>query len=183
MEDADIRELLRAEDPGALRLMLERYGDGMYVACKRLGLDRATAEDAVQDALLRAWRARGKVAEAAALGGYLVRTAHNAGIDALRTAARRRGILRDHAEVLAPAGDADHVVDRGSQASLSDCLEALPDDYARRAVELRFGDKRSWSQIAEDLAPPREADDTVRMRVKRALRALRTCLEEKGVSW
>ncbi len=58
--------------------------------------NRSDAEEAVQDAFLRAWRFRSTLRERGALDGWLYRVVVNACCSTLRRPARRHETLADH---------------------------------------------------------------------------------------
>lgn len=183
VDDDDIRERLRDGDIDALQLLRRRHGDAMRDACFKILHHDSQAEDAVVDALLLAWKYRAKVVGAKTIRNYVVQISRNVAYDFIRKAARRRGIERANAAMLEPNDAAGGTPsDRAAHAALAACLEALEDPRTRVALSMRVEEGSSWAEIAEALDPPREAVDTVRMRVRRALRVLRECLAGKGVT-
>jgi RNA polymerase sigma-70 factor (ECF subfamily) len=68
---------------------LERAGSRWYAACLRITCDARLAEDAVQDALLRAWDKRGTFRGDASLDTWIHRIALNCALELVR----RRGSM------------------------------------------------------------------------------------------
>ena len=74
----------------SLGAVLERHRPGLTGHCYRMLGSVVDAEDAVQEAMLRAWKGVEHVREPAALGGWLYRIATNVCLDALARTGRRR---------------------------------------------------------------------------------------------
>lgn len=154
----------------------------MYDAGFRVLRNRAEAEDAVHEALLLVWRYRFNVADATSIRDYAAEITRNAARDHVRKSARRGDLMRANAAALEPEPCVDMLVDGGTRSALQACLAGLEaDPRTLRALFMRIHDDASWSDIAKAIAPPLEEVDAVRMRVARALRGLRTCMEGKGV--
>ena len=182
MDDDDIRAGLRAGDvDGAFRALRERHGGPVYRACLARLRDHALAEEAMQDAFVKAFRKRGQLAAAASLRGYLLGIASNTAVDVLRKAQRRARLARanqdlagEDAAMTATAVEAEPA----ELVALYDCLDHL-EPKTRAAVFMHYRDERSWHEIATAIGVP---IDTVRMRVRRVLKDLRACMKAKGVS-
>ena len=89
--DADELALVRGARSGdaeAFRGIVETYSRPLWRAAWRVLGDAAAAEDAVQDAFLRAWRALDRFDERAELSTWLYRIAVNAAIDLRRERGR-----------------------------------------------------------------------------------------------
>lgn len=80
----------RRGDAGAFRALVERHGRGVHGLCWRITRDDTLAEDAAQDAFLKAWRALGEFDGRSAFGTWLHRIAANAALEQLRRTARHR---------------------------------------------------------------------------------------------
>jgi RNA polymerase sigma-70 factor, ECF subfamily len=86
------RELLEAArngDEDAFRDLVEPHKSGLHAHCYRMLGSLHDTEDAVQDALLRAWRGLPGFEGRGALGGWLYRIATNACLDAIARRPRR----------------------------------------------------------------------------------------------
>ena len=136
----------------------------------------ADAEDAVQDALVKAFRTLDSLRDGARFPGWLTRITVNTCIDVLRTRTDKQS-LADFATsvvVLPRMGQPDLTpATLASRAERSEVVRAaigrLPEDQ-RVVVMLRYGRDMSYEQIARYLEVP---TSTVQGRLHRAKRALR----------
>jgi RNA polymerase sigma-70 factor (ECF subfamily) len=147
MTEQELLEAARSGDEGAFRRLVEPHRTGLHAHCYRMLGSLHDAEDALQDALLRAWRGLSGFDGRSALRRWLYRITTNACLDAL--ARRRKRVLPiDYGP---PAG----IDGKGSGAPHADSawVEPYPDErlgleagYAapearyeqREAVELAF---------------------------------------------
>lgn len=172
-------------DRAAFAELYRRTSAHLFAVVLRINRDRAQAEDVLQDIYVNVWRAAGgfDAAKSQPLT-WLTSIARNRAIDSLR---------RRQAQPLpqAPAADADgeddvydHVADdaegpldllsRASDArALGACMEGLSAQQ-RQSVALAFYDGLSHAEVAEHLRQPL---GTVKSWVRRALLALKSCLE------
>lgn len=86
-ELADLCGRAVAGDAAAWQSLSDHYREGLVATAAKILRDPAAAEDAAQEALLRAWRDRATIRIPTVLPGWLFRTAHRCALDALR---RRR---------------------------------------------------------------------------------------------
>jgi RNA polymerase sigma-70 factor (ECF subfamily) len=138
--------------------------------------DFQAAEDVVQETMLRGWQHAGELSPEQA-GSWLHKVARNVAISTYhrRRRARAREVPLDEG-TLPVAGDGlDGMVDALLIASAVNSLSA---DHRRVIVEL-FYRQRPVAEVAALLAIP---EGTVRSRCFYGLRALRTALEEQGVT-
>ena len=73
-----------AGDDAAFTVLVERHRGELHGHCRRLLASSERAEDALQEALLRAWRARSNFAGRATFRTWLYRIATNACLDEMR---------------------------------------------------------------------------------------------------
>ena len=119
MIETDTRwvDAARAGDTAAFRRLVDAHTRPLFVLCERITRDAALAEDAVQEAFWKAWRALAEFDGRASFSTWLHRIAVNAALEQLRRNARHRHELRDGA-----SGDAD----AGEESA--DFLASLGDD-------------------------------------------------------
>ena len=73
-----------AGDAAAFTVLVERHRGELHRHCRRLLISSERADDALQETLLRAWRARSKFAGRATFRTWLYRIATNACLDEMR---------------------------------------------------------------------------------------------------
>lgn len=115
---------------------LEPHRPSLYGHCYRMLGSAAEAEDAVQDTLLKAWKAHGRFEKRSELSTWLHRIATRVCLDQLRSRGRRELPTR-----LGPAGAVDDdLVDRPRQHWLEpvpDARAVPADESPERRAELR----------------------------------------------
>jgi RNA polymerase sigma-70 factor (ECF subfamily) len=135
---------------------------------RRVLRDSHAAEDAAQEALLRAWNARETCRAPDAAAGWLRRIAGN---EARRLAARRLPTPTPEADL---ARSCAHVEQQTSEIALEAMLAQLP-ERERELVRLRYVSDLTQPQIAERLGVP---EGTVKVRLSRSRAKLRTLMAE-----
>lgn len=180
--DAEIADALgRGDSKAAYQLLADHYGSYVFTHCNKVLNDRAAAEDAMHDVLVKMMKALVKLKDPSRMRGYVKTIARNTSFDVIRARARERERVEKAAEIddredaaLDPGGLLDKAQ---SEHALADCLARLS-IKDREAVVNRFFRGQSYAEMAAamDTTP-----DAVRVRVARALVALRACLEAKGV--
>ena len=143
---------------------------GLAVA-RRMLRSPEEAEEVVQDALLRAWRARDRCGSPEAPGPWVLAIVRN---EALRRLSGRTAVYLDDMSVpdavLAdPEIDVDLRVDVERALSLLDVMD-------RALIEQRYGADLTYTMLAEAFQMP---EGTVKVRLHRARKRLRAVLEEQ----
>ncbi|MCL2554255.1 MAG: sigma-70 family RNA polymerase sigma factor [Actinomycetia bacterium] len=159
-----------------LRALYALHGPSLLGQVLRLcGGDYQRAEDIVQETFLRAWQHRDAlVPETAA--PWLHTVAHH-----LVVSAHRRRAARPQE---APLGDTeppsgDDALDRALESwHMADALRGLSPEHRAVLVQVYYL-RRTVAEAAEQLGIPQ---GTVKSRCYYALRALRSVLEERGVT-
>lgn len=164
---------LRRGDEDAVRYLVDTYYDPILRYLFRVLQDRQWAEDACQEAFVRALQRIGQLQDARGLKAWLYRIASNTARDHLR----RRPDWVPVAEPAALAEEADAhggdaVRDRVYVAAL---LKTLSPEH-REVLVLRFYEDMSLPAIAEILGIP---VGTVKSRLHHALRQLRRLVERE----
>jgi RNA polymerase sigma-70 factor (ECF subfamily) len=170
----DERELVRRARRGDERAFTELVRMHQEIAFRVAYLiSGGEAEDAVQEALLKAWRALGRFRPGAPFRPWLLRIVANEARNRRRAAGRRSALaLRaEREEVSGGAAPSPEAVALAGEerGRLLEALEALPDD-ARLALACRYLLDLSESDTAAALGVRR---GTVKSRVSRALERLR----------
>jgi RNA polymerase sigma-70 factor (TIGR02960 family) len=152
----ELLDRARAGDGEAFAELVEPYRRELEVHCYRILGSVQDAEDALQDALLSAWRGLAGFEGRASVRTWLYRVATSRCLDALRSAARRNPVSTD-----TPAGDPPEPTRLGEVLWLEPypdvLLEGIPDSapgpearyQAREAISLAF-------IKALQLLPPRQ---------------------------
>jgi RNA polymerase sigma factor (sigma-70 family) len=168
--DRGVRTRFRDGDPEAVRVVYRCYGGLVFaIAFSVLGR-RALAEEATQQAFLKAWRAAPSLDQSRDMGPWLATIARRAAIDVHRSEACRSADPLESVSLADPA-----LVSRPESAeALSDAWEVrravidLPVEE-REIVRLQHFRGLTHTQIAERLALPA---GTVKSRSFRAHRRL-----------
>jgi RNA polymerase sigma-70 factor (ECF subfamily) len=155
-------------DGAARRLIATAKGRGFAIAFDLLA-DRSEAEDAVQDALVKALAWASRLREPDALEAWFLRTLANGCIRTLR----RRRVVRAFASLVVSRGEptADPRVEP-DRARLLAQLDQLP-AMQKAAIVLRYGHDLSLDEIAATLGI---SSETVKTHLKRAYARLRVRL-------
>jgi RNA polymerase sigma-70 factor (ECF subfamily) len=174
--DADLIEAARKGEVMAYESLVRRYQDVAIRTAYVIAPD-GDAEDAVQEAFVKAYRALDRFRGGSPFRPWLLRIVANEARNRRRSAGRRTGLALRAAEDRRP-GDAapspeSAVLDRETRESLVDALNELrPDD--REVIAARYFLDLSEAETAEVLQLPR---GTVKSRLSRAIGRLRTQLE------
>jgi len=181
MDPAELERVRRARrgDAEAFRGIVEAYSKPLWRAAFRVLGDSAAAEDAVQDAFLRAWRALDRFDEAADFSTWLYRIAINAAIDQRRQRRRREvfsGPLPEDfdGQVSArstSAGPHRHAVSRQMLDRAQEAIAELS-EAERTAILLRHFEGCSIAEIAQALGGGENAAKQAIFRAVHKLRAV-----------
>lgn len=150
---------------------------------RRLTGDAALAEDLAQDTFVKAFRNLAAFDATRRLSAWILRIAHNVGVDAMRR--RRMRIVSSDAptgrdtsrpaEVPAPSTP-DPVERQALRRALQSAMATLRPDQ-REAVALRYEDGLSYEEIGQVLGIP---EVTARSHVHRARKELARLLTAAG---
>lgn len=167
----------RRGDPDAFSAIAASVIDRMYAVATLILRDRSQAEDATQEALLRAWRSLPSLRRLGRFQAWLDRILVNACMDQ----ARRRSLGSEHGLAAVP----DRTTERWTDAiadrhAMDSAFRRLPP--AQRAVlVLRHYLSLTVPEIADSLGIPQ---GTAKSRLHHATRALRAAVDadERAVS-
>jgi RNA polymerase sigma-70 factor, ECF subfamily len=163
-----------------VRMLYDEHAGPLLMFVLRLtGGDRQRAEDIVQETLLRAWRNAHRLGAQGqqSLRPWLVTVARRIAIDDHRSTSARPPETYDRELESFPstADDTDRVL---QLMTVTDALKTLSQSHREILVETYFRG-RTVPEAAEVLGLPL---GTAKSRVYYALRALRTALQQRGVT-
>ena len=163
----------------ALRAVYDTHGGELYRFARRSLGDAGLAEEAVQEAFLRAWRASASYDPArASQRTWLFAILRNVVIDLVR--ARRSRPPLAAADDDGPTSEgtpSDDGIDRMLTVwEVETALANLADDHRQALVEVHWRG-RPYADVALELGIP---EGTVKSRVYYGLRAMREALEAQG---
>jgi RNA polymerase sigma factor (sigma-70 family) len=178
IEDTELIARARSGDVAAYEAIVRRYQD-VAVRTAHLICPETDADDAVQEAFLKAYDALPRFREGAPIRPWLLRIVANEARNRRRSAGRRHSLALRVAEIeptrTAP-GPEQVVMAAEQRAELLSALATLRDDD-REVLGARFLLDLSELETAETLGIPR---GTVKSRTSRALARLREALGAAG---
>ncbi len=152
-------------DAEAFGALVELYQDRIYSFALRLLKDQSAAEEAAQEAFVKAFRASSTYNPAYPFSSWLFRIAHNACMDALRAGGRNVSIdTEDFPEI--PDGaqrPAEAVEESLDEERIEALLASLPPIYSE-ALLLQYKENMGPAEIARVLGVP---EGTVKARLFR----------------
>lgn len=180
MTDQELLTQLSADPPGAMRILLERYGPAVRgVVFHILGPARQEdAEECVADVFIRLWerQVQREAIHVESLRAYLMRMAQNTAIDRLRKLAREQAAEFPE-QAPAPDNVEQAVIKQEQQDDLHAQLAALPEPERTIFTE-RYLNDRPVQEIAASLHLSRKQ---VYNRLARGKSRLRRLCEERGL--
>ena len=159
LSDVELARLVTQRDPSAVRVITRRNNQRLYRAAWSVLRDRAEAEDAVQDAYLKAFAAIGGFEGRSSLSTWLTRIVINEALEHRRTAEKRQRILREQSVI-----DIDDYRERlmaGSEVSQSPEAETMRTQIAKlleRAISNLPGGVSASLCAARDRRAERRGD-------------------------
>jgi RNA polymerase sigma-70 factor (ECF subfamily) len=160
----------------ALRTAYDAHGGELLRFAQRSLGDRGLAEEAVQEAFLRAWRAADSYDPArASQRTWLFAILRNVVIDLARARSSRPQVAASDGPG-EPADDRDAIEHALTSWQVEAALADLGVDHRRALVEVHWRG-RPYAEVAAELGVP---EGTVKSRVYHGLRAMRTALEQQG---
>ncbi|MDX1662846.1 MAG: sigma-70 family RNA polymerase sigma factor [Candidatus Promineifilaceae bacterium] len=173
----------RKGDRAAFGRLVEAYERPVYNLAYRMLSNRGEAEEAAQEAFIRAWTKLDSYDPTRKFSTWLLSITSNYCIDLIR---KRRALLLsiDHPLPPHPAlmsdradGPEAQAVDREREAMVQTLLETLPEDY-RQAVVLFYWYDMSYQEIAEMMDTTVSA---IKSRLFRARRQMAQAGAEQGL--
>ena len=181
--DLDLATATARGDHGAFETLMRRYNGRLFRIARAILKDDSEAEDALQDAYIRAYRHIGDYRADAQLGTWLTRITINQALMRLRKQKRDRVVVPFDSDQT--AGGDDEVADRISESPSSATLRGeIRQILERRIDELPVAFRTVFvMREVEDMTVQETADclalppATVRTRLFRARTMLREALE------
>ena len=164
----------------ALAEAYRRHAGAVFALARRLLVDRAMAEEVVQEVFLRLWHRPDKFdPDRGSLRSFLLAQTHGRSVDILRSeVSRRQREERDARETAESGYDIEHaVVDLAVADEVREAMSILP-AAERAAVELAYFGGHTYREVATLLDEP---EGTVKSRIRSGLRRLRTVLVDAGI--
>jgi RNA polymerase sigma-70 factor (ECF subfamily) len=179
--DAQIIAAVLAGDREAYRHLVERYQDQVFGVLLRLVGDRDVAEDAAQEAFVKAYLALSRFRGESAFGTWLVQIAIHTARDRVRRRQRRweRETTDEDGTVTVPTPGPDALTNLVRDEDLDHMLQALqqlPEEY-REVLVLKHLEEWSFEEIAQHA---QASVGSLKVRAHRARRLLRQALERMG---
>ncbi len=171
LSEAELIDRARLGDEQAFAALVAPYRTMVTAACYRITGDNGDTEDAVQQALLAAWRNLDRFAGRSSFSTWFYRIAHNAALAIVR---KRRPEPTDAPTEWMPATAPDPASRVSDGDSVRRALEKLPPDF-RAAVVMRDCCAMTYQEIADTQGVK---IDTVKSRIARGRNALRALLEQ-----
>jgi RNA polymerase sigma-70 factor (ECF subfamily) len=182
LADEDLISLTASGDTQALAALYDRHGRVAYSLAYRMMGERQAAEDLVQEAFLKVWRAAGSYrVERASVRTWILSILNNRGIDMLRSSAsRRRTQERVEAQALtSQPNEAFAQTWRNSQRQqVREALQGLPPEQLK-VLELAYFSGYTHTEIAELLDLPL---GTVKGRMRLGLKKIREYFDSRGMA-
>lgn len=173
LDDRTLVEQHRAGDPDAFRRIVLRHHRSLYANALRRLNDPVAAEDAVQDAFLRAFRSIERFDGDYHLDAWLHRIVTNTCHDIGRRRGRDTRLFdRACTEVEVEAAPADEALDAMPRDQINHALDSLPETY-REVLLLRFVEELPYADVAEKAGI---SEENARARVSRGRSMLKRML-------
>lgn len=178
-EDEDLARGIARRDPGAFDRFFDRYAARLLAFLEGMLRDRGSAEDLVQETMVRVWEHIARYRETGAFRAWVFRIAGNLALSELRRRKYRAAVPLDGAAQSVPdrrATDAHDRLEREELAQLlEDGLEELPFDQ-RAVLLMRTRGGMTLREVAIALRVP---EGTVKSRMHHAVRRLREFVDRR----
>ncbi len=174
MTDRAIIQRVLAGDTEAFGLLVDRHHDRCARIAYRILGNREDAEEAVQDAFLRAYRALSRYEDRERFVAWVTRILVNQCRTLRAKTARREAVFSDDADPDYAVRFDGAATSTESWPDLDRALALLPPEQ-REAVVLRYADDLTYEEMARVTGT---GESALKMRVQRAFVRLRAILQE-----
>jgi len=161
--DADLLRAHAAGDAFAFEELVRRHRDRLWAVALRTTRDRDEAADALQDALISAYKAAGSFRGDSAVTTWLHRIVVNACLDRMRRRQTRATVQLPEEGPHEPADSRDQVAERDTRMVVEAALGQLP---AEQRAAIVLVDVEGWS-VAETASMLGVPEGTVKSRCAR----------------
>src|ERR1051325_3118682 len=171
-----LQQYVRERSQEAFAQLVTRYLGIVYAAARRQVNEPHLAEDVAQTVFIRLAKKAASLSESIVLSSWLLSATRYIASNTNRVEARRRHYERKAASMhseLTPVETTSEI-----EPVLDEALAALAENH-RDVLTLRFFESRSVREVAEAL---KLTEDAAKQRISRAIRQLRSALEERGVA-
>jgi len=169
-------EQCKENNPRAQMQLYKQYCDGMFIVAQRYLKDTAMAEDAMQEAFIKAFRKLSQFKGDVTFGAWLKRIVINTCLDAIK--AKKIDTEPIEEEVIRIADDEDdwNVSDETTVAEIASAIENLPESY-KVVIQLFLVEGYDHQEISEVLGITESASRTNlhrgKLKLKESLKHLR----------
>lgn len=184
MENEERKLIERASggDPSAFNRLMEAHERRMYAVALRMCGNREDAQDCLQEAMLRVYRAISGFKGQSSFGTWVYRITMNTCLDELRRKKNKQSTSLDNLLDMgwSPVDEGNtpeqHALKAETRSCLHSAIHALPDDM-RSAIVLRDIQGLSYEEIAQTLDIN---VGTIKSRISRGREKLREKLKENA---
>ena len=179
MEDPILVMRAKKGDIGAFEELVQKYQSRMYYLCLSITKNAADAEDAAQNAFIKAFRAIGSFRMESAFSTWLYSIGRNSALDVVKK-------RKDHSDIDSELSLMSDVVEfdpeqsavsREEAEKLRELINGLPDEF-KNVLILREIEGMQYAQIAEALGI---SEGTVKSRISRARERLKAAVLKAGL--
>jgi len=174
VDESQLVLALQQRKEEVMATLYDRYAAAMYGVIKKVVTDDAIAEDLMQEAFLKVWKAGAQYdASKGRLFTWLINVARNTAIDYLRSKRYKESIQTDELDVYSPV--TERVTTAVDHIGLKDVLSTLKPEQ-QEVLDLLYFNGLTQEQAAEELGIPL---GTVKTRARTAIQVLRKILIDK----
>jgi RNA polymerase sigma-70 factor (ECF subfamily) len=146
-EWAEIRELIKNDDPYALTLIYDLLGQKLFGYALGMVNSKPDAEDIVQDLFIKIVEQRNKIAGAENISAYIFRMAGNLAMDCLRKRQKEKNMLFESNFLLVKDGIENREEYEKDLSRLQHAVAGLPPDQ-KAVVFMHYFRDMTFDEIA-----------------------------------
>jgi RNA polymerase sigma-70 factor (ECF subfamily) len=181
LADEDLMSLVEEGDAEAFAVLYDRHSRPAYSLAYRMMGEKQAAEDLVQDAFLKVWRAATSYrAQRGSVRTWILSIVHNRGIDQLRSLASRRR-TQEKIEASAPRSQPSEAFAQSwansQREQVREALKTLPEEQLK-ILELAYFSGYTHVEIAELLGLPL---GTVKGRMRLGLNKMKDYFDSQDI--